>query len=197
MKLVFATNNQHKLKEIRHATGKSFTVLGLNDIDIREDIPETCDTLEGNAIQKATYITERYSLNCFADDTGLEVEALNGAPGVYSARYAGEGCSFEDNVRKLLAEMKGVENRRACFRTVIAFSHDSQIVTFEGRIEGIITTEGRGKDGFGYDPVFQPEGFQQTFAEMPLDLKNSISHRGRAVAAFTRFLEENFTSGNQ
>lgn len=189
MNLVFATNNQHKLNEIRSAAGSGIGIISLHDMNIQEEIPETQETLEGNAIQKAEYIAKRYKTNCFADDTGLEVKALDGKPGVYSARYAGENCSFMDNVEKLLNEMQGVTDRTAKFRTVIACSIDGRIYTFEGAIEGWITEEVKGEKGFGYDPVFQPKGFQETFAEMSLEQKNTISHRGKAVEKFVRFLK--------
>jgi XTP/dITP diphosphohydrolase len=190
MQLIFATNNQHKLKEIVAAIDPRYKVLGLKDVDIVEEIPETHDTLTDNAIEKATYIYEKYGYDCFADDTGLEIDALDGRPGVYSARYAGEHCSFQDNVSKVLSEMKGETNRKACFRTVIALIEKGKIFTFEGKVEGTIINEGKGSDGFGYDPIFLPDGFDQTFAEMSLDLKNTISHRARALNKFIKFLNE-------
>jgi XTP/dITP diphosphohydrolase len=179
--LLFATNNQHKLREIREIMGQAFQILSLKDAGLDIDIPETQETIEGNAVQKARFIHELTGMNCFADDTGLEIEALDGRPGVYSARYAGEGCSFDDNVSKILEELEGSENRRACFRCVICLILDGNEHLFEGRIDGEITTERSGMDGFGYDPVFRPDGHRQTFAEMPAYLKNGISHRGRAA----------------
>lgn len=190
MEIVFATNNRHKLTEIRAAAPDKLHISGLNEKGIVEDIPETSDTLEGNAIEKAMYIYSKYGFNCFADDTGLEVEALDGRPGVYSARYAGEGCTFEDNVNKLLREMEGVSNRRAVFRTVIAYVDEGKLHTFEGSVEGIISLEKKGKEGFGYDPVFIPEKQGRSFAEMSLNEKNMISHRARAMKKFIDFLND-------
>lgn len=186
-KLVFATHNKHKLEEIRNIL-KNYEVVGLRDIGCLEDIVEDADDLEGNAKIKANYVTGNYHLNCFADDTGLEVEALGGAPGVYSARYAGEGCSYHDNVVKLLKAMEGVSNRKARFRTVIALNLDGEQHLFEGIVNGRILEEEHGDGGFGYDPIFQPDGFEDTFAEMPMEVKNKISHRGRAVAKLAEFL---------
>lgn len=180
-KIVFATNNQHKLEELRSLTSGKVEILSLNDISCHDDIPETSDTLEGNALQKARWIKERCGHDCFADDTGLEVEALNGAPGVYSARYAGDGHDSEANMRLLLHNMEGKDNRNARFRTVIALIEDGKEMLFDGIVKGTITEKPSGNNGFGYDPVFQPEGFDVTFAEMPSESKNSISHRGRAV----------------
>ncbi len=179
--LVFATNNRHKLSEIREILKDVAIVSGLDDIGFRGEIPEDYDTLNENAAQKALYISERYSCECFADDTGLEIEALNGEPGVYSARYAGVGCTFDDNMNKVLAKMEGISNRNARFRTVIALTDKGRIHFFEGKIDGIITTEKKGNQGFGYDPVFQPDGYSKTFAEMTLEEKNAISHRAIAV----------------
>lgn len=189
-KIVFATNNQHKLKEINEILKDKIVVLSLADIHFNEDIPETGSTLDENASQKSHAIFDRYHIDCFSDDTGLEVDALDGRPGVYSARYAGEGCSFHDNVVKLLDEMKGQENRRARFRTVVSLILDSKEYFFEGVVEGEITTEETGVGGFGYDPVFKPIGFETTFAEMTDAEKNAISHRGRAVAKLTEFLNQ-------
>lgn len=189
MPLLFATNNQHKLFEIRNALGNGMEITGLQEAGIYEDIPETGDTLEANALIKATYIFSNYQKNCFADDTGLEIEALNGRPGVYSARYAGEGCNFEDNINKVLAEMQNKENRRARFRCVIALILDGKEVFFEGIVKGIIIPSKRGLAGFGYDPIFQPEGYTTTFAEMTLEEKNKISHRGIAVKKLVDFLD--------
>lgn len=193
MKIVFATNNSHKLEEIRQILGKSIEVLSLADINCHEDIPETAPTIEGNAMMKARYVYDKYGTPCFADDTGLEVEALDGAPGVYSARYAGgEGHDSEANMRKLLHELEGKENRRAQFRTVIALieQKDGKPVahTFEGKIEGHISNEKRGTSGFGYDPIFVPEGYEQSFAELGNEIKNKISHRARAVARLAEYL---------
>lgn len=188
-KLVFATNNAHKLDEIRAILGNKMEILSLNDINCHADIPETADTLEGNAALKAQYIYKNFGLDCFADDTGLEVEALNGAPGIYSARYAGgEGHDSEANMKKLLAEMEGKENRKARFRTAICLIEDGKEHLFEGIVNGEIIQERRGGSGFGYDPVFVPEGFTETFAEMGNDEKNKISHRARAVAKLCDYL---------
>lgn len=193
MKIVFATNNSHKLEEIRQILGESIEVLSLADINCHEDIPETAPTIEGNAMMKARYVYDKYGTPCFADDTGLEVEALDGAPGVYSARYAGgESHDSEANMRKLLHELEGKENRRAQFRTVIALieQKDGKPVahTFEGKIEGHISDEKRGTSGFGYDPIFVPEGYEQSFAELGNEIKNKISHRARAVARLAEYL---------
>lgn len=186
--LVFATHNAHKLEEIR-AILKEYNILGLNDINCHTDIIEDASTLEGNAIIKANFVTNNYNINCFADDTGLEVEALDGAPGVYSARYAGENCSYQDNVIKLLDALKDIENRKARFRTVIALKLDGRQYTFEGIVNGIITKEQHGEKGFGYDPIFLPDGYNMTFAEMPLEIKNKISHRGIATQKLIEFLK--------
>ncbi|MBQ6083674.1 MAG: non-canonical purine NTP diphosphatase [Bacteroidales bacterium] len=186
-KLVFATHNKNKLEEIRNIL-KDWDVVGLRDIGCETDIIEDADDLEGNAKIKANYVTVNYNLNCFADDTGLEVEALDGAPGVYSARYAGEGCSYHDNVVKLLDAMKGLTNRKARFRTVIALNINGEQHLFEGIVNGRILEEEHGIGGFGYDPIFQPDGYVETFAEMPMEIKNKISHRGKAVAKLAEFL---------
>lgn len=193
MKIVFATNNSHKLEEIRQILGAGIEVLSLADIGCHDDIPETAPTLEGNAVMKARYVYDRYGTPCFADDTGLEVDALDGAPGVYSARYAGgKGHDSEANMSKLLHEMEGMQDRRARFRTVIALIElkDGLPVqhTFEGRIEGTISQERKGSSGFGYDPIFVPEGYERSFAELGSDIKNSISHRARAVARLAEYL---------
>ncbi len=188
-KLVFATNNAHKLEEIRAILGNKIEILSLNDIDCHADIPETADTLEGNAAIKAQYIYNNYGLDCFADDTGLEVEALNGAPGIYSARYAGgDGHDSEANMNKLLSEMKGKENRKARFRTAICLIEDGAEHLFEGIVNGEIINKRRGGSGFGYDPVFMPEGYSETFAEMGNAVKNKISHRARAVEKLCEYL---------
>lgn len=190
-KLVFATNNAHKLEEIRAILGDKVEILSLNDIHCHADIPETADTLEGNAALKAAYIYEHYGLDCFADDTGLEVEALNGAPGIYSARYAGgEGHDSEANMKKLLREMEGKENRRAQFRTAICLIERGKETLFEGIVKGEIIREKRGGSGFGYDPVFVPEGYTETFAEMGSEEKNKISHRVRAVQQLCAYLNK-------
>lgn len=189
-KLVFATNNAHKLEEIRAILGDKVEILSLNDIDCHADIPETADTLEGNAELKAAYIYTNYGLDCFADDTGLEVEALNGAPGIYSARYAGgEGHDSEANMKKLLTEMAGKTNRNAQFRTAICLIEKGNKHLFEGVVKGRIIKDKRGNSGFGYDPVFIPEGYNETFAEMGNEEKNKISHRARAVAALCEYLQ--------
>ena len=232
-KIVFATNNKHKLEEIRSILGEDFEVLSLNDIGCHEDIPETADTLEGNALQKAQYVFEKYGYDCFADDTGLEVQALGGEPGIYSARYAaldGDGSISHDseaNMAKLLRKLEGIENRKARFRTVIALLTHSQSlpkggksdmisvnksnqtslpsggveggynpspregnrVDFEGIVNGSIIRERRGGEGFGYDPIFQPEGYDKTFAELGREIKNHISHRAKAVQKLADFLK--------
>jgi len=190
-KLVFATNNPHKLRELREILGEQFELLSLNDIGCADDIPETGDTLEANAAQKSFYIWDRYHINCFADDTGLEIDALNGEPGVYSARYAGEAKDARENVKKVLREMNGENNRTARFRTVISLIIDGKETQFDGIVEGEILTETRGDAGFGYDPIFLPEGKQKAFAEMEADEKNEISHRGRAVAKLVDYLKKN------
>ncbi|MGN1217343.1 MAG: non-canonical purine NTP diphosphatase [Phocaeicola sp.] len=188
-KLVFATNNAHKLEEIRAILGDKVEILSLNDINCHADIPETADTLQGNAALKAQYIYENYGLDCFADDTGLEVEALNGAPGIYSARYAGgEGHDSEANMKKLLSEMQDKENRKARFRTVICLIEDGKEHFFEGIVNGSIIRERKGGAGFGYDPIFMPDGYSETFAEMGNDEKNKISHRARAVQKLCEYL---------
>lgn len=189
-KLVFATNNAHKLEEIRAILGDKVEILSLNDINCHADIPETADTLEGNAELKAAYIYTNYGLDCFADDTGLEVEALNGAPGIYSARYAGgEGHDSEANMKKLLTEMAGKTNRNAQFRTAICLIEKGNKHLFEGIVKGQIIDAKRGNSGFGYDPVFIPEGYNETFAEMGNTEKNKISHRACAVAALCEYLQ--------
>jgi len=190
--LVFATNNPHKLKEVQHALGNRFTLVTLSAVGITDEIPEEYDTLQDNALQKARYVCNKTGQNCFADDTGLEVEALNWEPGVYSARYAGEAKNPKDNIRKLLSNLKGVENRKARFRTVIALILNGEEYLFEGVVWGKIIDQERGADGFGYDPIFVPDGFTETFAEMPLSLKNQISHRGKAVEELCKFLKSRF-----
>lgn len=192
MKLVFATNNRHKLDEVRAIVGDRVEVLSLNDIECHDDIPETADTLQGNALIKARYIYEKYGLDCFADDTGLEVEALGGEPGVYSARYAGEECSSEANMQKLLHNLTGKSNRNAQFRTVIALIINGEEKLFNGIVKGSITEEKRGDSGFGYDPIFIPEGFSESFAQMSSEQKNSISHRYRATEQLSNYLKEKY-----
>ena len=188
-KLVVATNNAHKLEEISAILGDEMELLSLKDIQCNADIPETADTLEGNAIQKANYIYENYGMDCFADDTGLEVEALNGAPGVFSARYAGNGHDSEANMQKLLKELERKENRKAQFRTAICLIMEGKEYLFEGIVKGNIIEEKRGGAGFGYDPIFVPEGYDQTFSELGNDVKNTISHRARAVEKLCAFLK--------
>jgi XTP/dITP diphosphohydrolase len=189
-KLVFATNNRHKLDEIRAVVGNQIEILGLDEAGFEGEIPEDHDTLIENALQKARYIKGKTGYDCFADDTGLEVDALDGRPGVYSARYAGPQCNAEDNIRKLLAEMQGVGQRSARFRTVIALIMYGKEFLFEGVADGQIITEKRGDSGFGYDPVFLPENHSLTFAEMDISLKNKISHRAKAVSKLVDFLEK-------
>lgn len=187
--LVFATNNRHKLDEVQKIVGRSsFRIKSLSEIGCHEEIPETADTLEGNALLKARYVKEHYGYDCFADDTGLEVEALGNAPGVYSARYAGEEKSSEANIRKLVAALEGQTNRKARFRTVIALILNGKEELFEGIVQGEIIPEKRGVSGFGYDPVFIPEGYAQTFAEMGNETKNTISHRAEAVKKLEAYL---------
>lgn len=188
-RLVFATNNAHKLEEIRAILGNSIEILSLADIHCHADIPETADTLEGNARQKSRYVYEHYGLDCFADDTGLEVESLGGALGVYSARYAdGQGHDSQANMNKLLKEMEEKNDRKAQFRTIISLIEKGEERQFEGIVKGQITREKRGESGFGYDPIFQPDGYETTFAELGSDIKNRISHRARAVAALCDYL---------
>ena len=192
MTLVFATNNKHKLSEIRAILGDEIDILSLEDINCHADIPETADTLEGNALQKAQYVVDHFGMSCFADDTGLEVDALNGEPGIYSARYAGEEHDSEANMTKLLNNLGQNNNRKAQFRTVIALLEMEggkiRQHLFEGIVKGEIIRKRRGGEGFGYDPIFQPEGYQQPFAEMSGEAKNAISHRGRAVRKLVEYL---------
>ena len=196
-RLIFATNNKHKVEEVRAALGGVVEVITLAEAGLHGEIPETADTLQGNALQKAEWVIEQLKVKSeklrvdgvFADDTGLEVEALDGAPGVYSARYAGEHCSFDDNIDKLLAALDGKENRKADFRTVICLIENGEVRYFEGRVDGQILTERHSnREGFGYDPVFMPDRFAVSFAEMPLEVKNSISHRGLAVKKLKEYL---------
>jgi XTP/dITP diphosphohydrolase len=187
--LIFATNNPHKLEEIRNAVGKQFTILSLSDIGFMDDIPETAETLEGNASLKSNYIFQRYKKDCFADDTGLEVDALNGKPGVHSARYSGPGHDHQKNIEKLLFELKGEKSRQARFRTVISLILDGKETIFEGIVNGKIAKEKHGDKGFGYDPVFIPEGFTKSFAETDLLEKNELSHRGKAIRKLLAYLK--------
>jgi XTP/dITP diphosphohydrolase len=189
MKIVFATQNINKKNEISQIVGSKIDILSLQDIDCNDDIPETQPTIEGNASQKAYYIYDRYKINCFADDTGMEVKALFGAPGVYSARYAGESHNYEANLQKVLLEMSNELNRTARFKTVISLVIDGNEIQFEGIVNGKLLYEKRGENGFGYDPIFLPDGYNQTFAEMSAELKNSISHRGIAVRKLTEYLQ--------
>ncbi len=188
MKLVFATNNQHKLSEIQNMLGNEFQVLSLADINCQDEIPEDHETLEENASQKAHYIYEKFGVNCFADDTGLEVTALNNEPGVYSARYAGSSRSSEDNMKKVLHNLKGIDERSARFRTVISLLIDGVETQFEGIVNGEVLHQEKGKDGFGYDPIFQPNSYDISFAEMSISEKNKISHRGNAVRKLVEYL---------
>lgn len=192
MKLVFATNNKHKLQEVRDIVGDRVEVLSLADIGCYDDIPETADTLQGNALIKARHIYEKYGLDCFADDTGLEVESLGGAPGVYSARYAGEECNSEANMHMLLENLTGISNRNAQFRTVIALIIKGEEMLFNGVVKGTIATEKKGDSGFGYDPIFVPDGHTDSFAQMSSEMKNSMSHRFRATQQLGNYLKENY-----
>ncbi|MEE1337852.1 MAG: non-canonical purine NTP diphosphatase [Muribaculaceae bacterium] len=188
-KIVFATNNAHKLRELREIAGEKFEILSLKDINCFDDIPETASTLEGNALIKANYIKEHYGYDCFADDTGLEIDSLGGEPGVYSARYAGEDCNSENNIDKVLKNLEGNNNRAARFVTVIALRLGDEIFTFEGEVKGEILTERSGVGGFGYDPIFKPLEADCSFAKMLPEQKNAISHRGRAVKKLFEFLK--------
>ena len=190
MKLIFATHNRQKLEEVQAVLGPGFTLVTPDEAGVHAEIPEEQPTLEGNAFQKADFLYQRTGQDCFADDTGLEVEALGGAPGVYSARYAGEHVSYEDNNRLLLKNLEGVTDRRARFRTVIALILGGKRYQFEGVVEGRIATEPRGDQGFGYDPLFIPDGYTTSFAQMSAEAKNAISHRGRAVEQLATFLKE-------
>ena len=189
-KLVFATHNKHKLEEVKAILQADINLLSLKDIECLEDIPETADSLEGNALLKAEHIYKHYGYNCFGEDTGLEVEALDNRPGVHSARYAGEGHDSQQNMEKLLHDLEGVENRKAQFRTVVALIEDGEVHYFEGIIKGKITTELSGNGGFGYDPIFMPDGYTQTFAELGKDLKNKISHRALAIEKLKRYIND-------
>lgn len=188
MKLVFATHNQNKFNEVKELLPAYIELVSLTDIDCHEEIPETAQTLEGNAQLKADFITQNYGLPCFADDTGLLVDVLNGEPGVYSARYAGVQKDAEDNMKKLLSALKNESNRSAHFKTAIALNLKKETIIFNGIATGTITIEKRGKEGFGYDPIFMPSGYQQTFAELPIHIKNNISHRGKAIQKLLKYL---------
>lgn len=188
MNLVFASNNQNKILEIQSILDGSIKILSLEDIGCNEEIPETADTIEGNAIIKADYVTKKYGYDCFADDTGLEISALNGEPGVYSARYAGEQRNSDDNMNKVLDALKDTSNRNAHFKTVIALNLNGKQHLFTGIANGKITQDKKGCQGFGYDPIFQPEGYEETFAELPLSVKNKISHRAKATQQLIDFL---------
>ncbi len=190
MKLVFATHNENKFNEVKVLLPQYIELISLTDLGCHENIPETAQTLEGNAKIKADYVTKKYGLPCFADDTGLLVDALNGAPGVYSARYAGAQKNASDNMSKLLSELKGIENRFAKFQTSIALNINTESIFFEGVAEGEITASRHGQQGFGYDPIFQPKGYQKTFGELPLKVKNQISHRGRAIQKLVAYLKQ-------
>jgi XTP/dITP diphosphohydrolase len=191
MQLVFASNNKNKILEIQSMLPDTIKILSLESIGCYEDIPETADTIEGNAILKANYVTQKYGYDCFADDTGLEVEVLNGEPGVFSARYAGEQRNAEDNMNKLLDALSDKNDRKAQFKTVIALNLNGKQHLFTGIARGEITLEKTGNQGFGYDPVFKPEEYQETFAQLSLDIKNKISHRGKATLQLIDFLKEN------
>ncbi len=188
-KIVFATGNLNKLKEIKSAIN-SFKIIGLKDLGITEELPETGTTLKENALQKAKYVYDKTGVNCFSDDTGLEIESLNNRPGVYSAMYAGADCNAENNMRKVLSELKTFQNRKAQFKTVIALIINGKKFYFEGKVEGVILKEKKGISGFGYDPIFRPNGYDETFAQMSIELKNKISHRGLAVKKLVAFLNQ-------
>ncbi len=188
MKIVFATNNQHKLDEIKKISKGQLEILSLSDINCHEDIPETGNTLKENALIKAKFVKDKFGLDCFADDSGLEVDALNNAPGIYSSRYAGPDCNSEDNMQKLLQDLQGKENRSAQFRTVIALIMNGEEHYFEGIIKGDIIHQKKGTNGFGYDPIFKPSGYDKTFGELPEEIKNSLSHRAIATKKLVAFL---------
>ncbi|MEO8253454.1 MAG: non-canonical purine NTP diphosphatase [Flavobacterium sp.] len=190
MQLVFASNNKNKIKEIQQLLPDSIEILSLESIGCYEEIPETAETIEGNAILKANYVTQKYGYDCFADDTGLEIDALHGEPGVYSARYAGEQKNADDNMEKVLKALADSNNRSAQFKTVIALNLNGKQHLFTGIAKGQITTEKSGNHGFGYDPIFQPEGYQETFAELALEIKNQISHRAKATQLLLSFLNQ-------
>lgn len=188
MELIFATQNRNKANEIQKMLPESIKIKTLADIGCEEDIPETANTLEGNATQKSVYVVEKFSVDCFADDTGLEIQALNGEPGVFSARYAGPQKKAEDNMDLVLSKLQGVEDRRAQFRTVISLIIAGEEIQFEGAVQGVITKEKSGTEGFGYDPIFKPDGYEKTFSEMDMEEKNAISHRGIAVRKLVEYL---------
>ena len=192
MKLVFASNNKNKIAEIQQLLPSTITILSLEDIGCLEEIPETASTIEGNAILKANYVTQKYGYNCFADDTGLEIDALNGAPGVYSARYAGEQKNADDNMNKVLEALENISNRNAHFKTVIAININQEQHLFTGIAKGKIIQEKIGSHGFGYDPIFQPKEIEKTFAELTMEEKSRYSHRAKAVQLLVTFLEKNF-----
>lgn len=190
--LIFATANKNKLKEATTLLKSDIIIKSLTDVGFDEDIPETENTLEGNASLKAKFIAQKFNCNCFADDTGLEIVALNGEPGVFSARYAGEEKNSEDNMQKVLEKLQGIANREAQFRTIITLILDGKEYVFEGIVKGVITNEKRGTDGFGYDPIFIPDGYDKTFAEMTLEEKNELSHRAIALNKMAEFLNNRF-----
>lgn len=190
MKLIFATSNKHKLQEVRSIATTDMEIVGMHDIGFTGEIPETKDTIEGNSLQKAEFLSEIYNVPCFSEDTGLFIDALNGEPGVYSARYAGEKASFSDNVQKVLEKLFGHENRTARFKTVITYYNGGNYVQFEGITEGVILNEQRGTDGFGYDPIFVPDGSIKTYAEMSLQEKNAFSHRKKSFDLFANHLKQ-------
>ncbi len=189
MKLIFATQNQHKRDEVQAMIGDNITVISLQDLNFRDELPETSESLEGNALQKAEFIYGKLHQNCFAEDTGLEIDALNNRPGVYSARYAGIGKNSNDNIHLVLMQMQGIQNRKSQFRTVICLIMDGETYYFEGTVKGIITSEKRGTSGFGYDPIFIPDGGNKTFGEMTNEEKNEISHRSKAMKKMLEFVE--------
>jgi len=188
MRLTFASSNAHKAREIQHAMPQFIKIRTLADLGFTDEIPETADTLEGNALLKAQFVSERFGLDCFADDTGLEIEALNGEPGVYSARYAGPARDANDNMDRVLQKLAGNPNRKACFKTVIALLIGQQVYIFEGRVDGTIRAQKVGTGGFGYDPIFEPEGTGKTFGEMSIEEKSAYSHRARAIQKMVDFL---------
>ena len=187
-KLVFATNNRYKFDEIRNILNDRLELISLRDLNLTENMPEEHYSLEENAMGKALFIYNKSNIDCFSDDTGLEINALNGEPGVHSARYAGDQCNFENNISKVLSKMKGVKNRKARFRTVISLVENGSVINFEGSIYGKIVNKRRGENGFGYDPIFQPDGYKLTFAEMEMNEKNKISHRAKAIAQLVNYL---------
>ncbi|UWX53666.1 non-canonical purine NTP diphosphatase [Maribacter litopenaei] len=195
MKLVFATHNQNKVREVQQLLPDGIQLISLNDLGINEAIPETAKTLEGNAKLKADFVYHKYKVPCFADDTGLLVNALNGEPGVYSARYAGEENDSNANMNKLLGNLKDKEDRSAYFKTVIALNLSEETIFFEGKVQGRITSSKKGTKGFGYDPIFRPNGYKETFAELPLDIKNEIGHRGKAFSELITYLKNNHVTG--